>query len=71
MDASNLINDHCGTYSKEKSNSFVVKERGGIPLSPKELVPSTFIDFSTQKVKDTNPLEYNDKSQPQHIDNIK
>ncbi len=71
LDTSNLLNDHCGTYSKEKSNSFVVKERGGMPLSPKELVPSTFIDFSTQKVKDTNPLEYNDKSQPQQIDNFK
>ena len=71
MDTSNLLNDHCGTYSKEKSNSLVVKERCGMPLSPKELVPSTFIDFSTQKVKDTNPSEYNDKSQPQQIDNLK
>ena len=49
MDTSNLLNDHCGIYSKEKSNSFVVKERGGVPLSPKELTPASFIDFSIHK----------------------
>ncbi len=71
VDASNLINDHCRTYSKEKSNSLVVKECGGMPLSPRELIPSTFIDFSTQKVTNTNLSQNNNKSQPQKIDNIK
>jgi filamentous hemagglutinin family protein len=65
MDPSNLLNDHCGTYSKDKSNSFVVKERGGVPLSPKELTPATFIDFSTQKVSQKNA-----STQPPPINNL-
>ncbi|MEE9326883.1 MAG: filamentous hemagglutinin N-terminal domain-containing protein [Cocleimonas sp.] len=65
MDTSNLLNDYCGTYSKEKSNSFVVKERGGIPLSPKELTPATFIDFSIQQVSQNN-----DRTQPPPINNV-
>ena len=45
LNASEHLNDSCNTRSGKSTNSFVVKGKGGIPLSPDKPVSSDFMDF--------------------------
>jgi large exoprotein involved in heme utilization and adhesion len=45
LNATQHLKDHCSFRSGEKTNRFVVKSRGSIPLDPGELTPSTFLDY--------------------------
>jgi filamentous hemagglutinin family protein len=46
IDTSQHLSDGCANRTSEKANSFVIKGRGNLPLSPGKLVPSTYTDFS-------------------------
>ena len=62
LNASEHLNDSCSSRSGNNANSFVIKNRGGIPLSPNQLSPATFMDVSSvthhsaQKTKNKLPL---------------
>ena len=47
LNASEHLNDSCSSRSGNNTNSFVIKNRGGIPLSPNQLSPATFMDISS------------------------
>jgi len=47
LNASEYLSDRCGNRSEENKNSFMIKSRGGVPLSPGKLAPSTLIDITT------------------------
>jgi len=55
------MSDICSSRKREIKNSFVIKNRGGIPLSPGSLVGSTYMDFSTTTRNDL-PSEENNKT---------
>ena len=45
LNVSEQLNDRCNNRSGKSANSFVIKGKGGIPLSPDKPVSSDFIDF--------------------------
>jgi filamentous hemagglutinin family protein len=45
LNVSEQLNDRCNNRSGKSTNSFVVKGKGGIPLSPEKPVSSDFMDF--------------------------
>ena len=45
LNASQLLSERCVARLWNKLSSFVVKGRGGIPLSPGDLTPSNFLDY--------------------------
>ena len=45
FNASEYLSDSCANRSIENTNSFVINGRGGFPLSPSKLAPSTFMDM--------------------------
>jgi large exoprotein involved in heme utilization and adhesion len=47
LNASEHLSDRCGNRSEKNKNSFMIKSRGGVPLSPGKLTPSTLIDITT------------------------
>ena len=47
LNASEQLRDSCTSRSGNNANSFVVKSRGGVPLSPNRLSPATFMDISS------------------------
>ncbi len=47
LNASEHLTDSCSSRSGNNTNSFVIKNRGGIPLSPNHLSPATFMDISS------------------------
>ncbi len=49
LDASQQISERCVARSGNKLSSFVVKGRGGVPLSPGGLAPSDFKDYLKPK----------------------
>ncbi len=57
LKASDHLSDRYGNLSENNKNSFVIKSRGGVPLSPGKLMPSTLMDITTpvdQQVRNTN-----------------
>ncbi len=46
LKASLHLNDQCNSRSRTKENSFMIKNSGGIPISPNDFSPSTFMDIS-------------------------
>ena len=46
LNASAHLGDRCSSRSGTKTNSFVVKNRGGVPLNPGNPSPSNFMDYS-------------------------
>jgi large exoprotein involved in heme utilization and adhesion len=49
LDESQQLSERCVARSGNNLNSFVVKGRGGVPLSPGNLVPSDFKDYLKPK----------------------
>ncbi len=47
LNASEHLSDRCGNRSEDNKNSFLIKSRGGVPLSPGKLAPSALIDITT------------------------
>ena len=67
FNASEYLSDSCDNRSIENTNSFVINGRGGFPLSPGKLAPSTFMDYSpttspSQQNINNNYLEFSNDS---------
>ena len=67
FNASEYLSDSCANRSIENTNSFVMNGRGGFPLSPGKLAPSTFMDYSpttspSQQNINNNYLEFSNDS---------
>lgn len=54
LNASEQLNDRCNNRSGKSTNSFVVKGKGGIPLSPDKPVSSDFMDFLPTTISSHN-----------------
>ncbi|MCF6204670.1 MAG: hypothetical protein L3J59_13545 [Methylococcaceae bacterium] len=46
LNVSQHLSERCSSRSGVQANSFVVKNRGGVPLRPSDLSPSTYMDIS-------------------------
>ena len=57
LNVSEQLNDRCNTRSGKNANSFVVKGKGGIPLSPDKPVSSDFMDFLPMTNSSRNVLK--------------
>jgi large exoprotein involved in heme utilization and adhesion len=63
LNASHQMSERCTARSGNDLSSFVVKGRGGAPLSPGDLAPSNFLDYLEAKENSalesmTNPSSY-------------
>ena len=46
LDVSDRLSDHCSSRTTKNTNSFIIKNSEGIPISPGKLIPSSFLDYS-------------------------
>ncbi|MEE9337436.1 MAG: filamentous hemagglutinin N-terminal domain-containing protein, partial [Methylococcaceae bacterium] len=56
LNASEHLSDRCGSRSGNNTNSFMIKSRGGVPLSPENPIPSTFIDIKRPSAPSVNTI---------------
>ncbi|MEE9336791.1 MAG: filamentous hemagglutinin N-terminal domain-containing protein, partial [Methylococcaceae bacterium] len=55
LNAAEHFSDRCVSRSEKNKNSFVIKNRGGVPLSPGELSPANFLDYLSPESNDVLP----------------
>ena len=61
LNAQEQMSDLCSSRTRKVKNSFVIKNRGGIPISPGNPTPSTYMDISSTLENDLSP-ETNNKT---------
>ena len=66
LNVSEQLNDRCNNRTGKNTNSFVVKGKGGIPLSPDKPVSSDFMDFLPTTNSPHNFLKNQNRH---HLDN--